>query len=201
MNTEAAKVAKRIGVFGGTFDPVHIAHLILAERAREALSLDRILFVPANIPPHKREVRMIASAAARLEMLQRALAGNEAFEVLTKEIEREGVSYTVDTLRDLSSSFPASEITLLIGSDNAREFSTWREPESIAAIASIGVWTRPGAELPEEVLPGIGYHRIDAPLLEVSSTEIRMRVAAGRSIRYLVPDAVADYIERHGLYR
>lgn len=190
-----------IGLFGGTFDPVHIGHLILAERACEELRLDRLIFMPANIPPHKRSGRSIASAESRIEMLRLSIAGSQAFEVSTHEIEREGVSYTVDTLQYLHELYPSARLTLLIGADNAREFATWRDPDRIARGAAIAVWARPGSDLPPELLPGVTYHRIDAPLLEISSTDIRRRAAEGLSIRYLVTGPACEYIERHGLYR
>jgi nicotinate-nucleotide adenylyltransferase len=190
-----------IGMFGGTFDPVHIGHLLLAERAREELGLDRVLFVPANIPPHKRSGRMIAPPDCRIEMLRLAIARNPSFEMSTHEIDREGISYTVDTLRHFEEVRPDSRFTLLIGADNARDFSTWRHPERIVELARVAVWARPGSDLPEEILPGVPLERIAAPLLEISSTEIRERASLGRSIRYLVTDAVADYINRNELYR
>jgi nicotinate-nucleotide adenylyltransferase len=188
-------------MFGGTFDPIHVGHLVLAERAREELGLDRILFVPANVPPHKRSGRTIAPPECRIEMLRLATAGNDAFEISTHEIDREGVSFTVDTLRHFEALRPEARFTLLIGGDNASDFHTWREPEQIVRLASVAVWARPGSELPSEILPGIGYHRIESPLLEISSTDIRARAAAARSIRYMVTDPVAEYIDRHELYR
>lgn len=190
-----------IGMFGGTFDPIHIGHLLLAELAREELGLDRVLFVPANIPPHKRSGRSIAPPECRAEMLRLATADNPAFEVSTHEIDREGISYSVETLRYFEALWPTSRFTLLMGGDNAGDFRSWRDPEQIVLLAKVAVWARPGAALPDELLPGIGYHRIDSPLMEISSTDIRARAAAGRSIRYMVTDAVADYIARNELYR
>jgi nicotinate-nucleotide adenylyltransferase len=201
IRVSSDSMVERIGMFGGTFDPIHVGHLLLAERAREELGLDHILFVPANVPPHKRSGRLIAPPESRLEMLRLAIAGNPAFEISTHEIDREGVSYTVDTLRHFEAVRPTARFTLLIGGDNAGDFATWRDPEQIVRLASVAVWARPGSQLPAELLPGVGYHRIDSPLLEISSTDIRSRAAAGRSIRYMVPDAVADYITRHELYR
>jgi nicotinate-nucleotide adenylyltransferase len=194
-------LVRSVGMFGGTFDPIHIGHLVLAERAREELGLDRVLFVPANIPPHKQEGRLIAAPEHRIEMLRLAIGGNASFELSTHEIDREGISYTVDTLRHFEELRPGARFTLLIGGDNARDFHTWRHPETIVELARVAVWARPGSELPSEVLPGVGYHRIASPLLEISSTEIRERARSLRSIRYMVTDAVADYIERHELYR
>jgi len=138
-----------IGMFGGTFDPIHVGHLLLAELAREELGLDRVLFVPANIPPHKRAGRMIAPSDCRIAMLELATAANRAFEISTHEIDREGVSYTVETLRHFEALRPAARFTLLIGADNARDFRTWREPERIVELADVAVWARPGSEMPE----------------------------------------------------
>lgn len=198
---EILSSARTIGIFGGTFDPVHMAHLLLAEAAREELELDALIFMPANIPPHKVNGRKITPAHCRLEMLQIAIADNPSFSLSTHEIDSRGVSYTVDTLRWLHAEHPAAELTLLIGGDAARDFGTWREPVEIARLARLAVWERPGIPLPSEVLPGIGYRRITAPLVEISSTEVRERVAAGRSIRYRTPEPVIDYIYQNGLYR
>ena len=192
--------AGRIGIFGGTFDPVHLAHLLLAERAREELGQDLVLFIPANIPPHKTQGRRIASAAHRVAMLRLAVASNPGFAVSEHEIEREGVSYTVETLEHLRERYPAAELVLLIGGDNARDFGTWREPERIARLASIAVWARPDAEHGPEILPGVPLLQIKAPLFDLSSTDIRGRVSRGSSIRYMTPDPVADYIAKHEIY-
>jgi len=192
---------RSIGIYGGTFDPVHNAHLLLAECAREELGLDVLLFIPANIPPHKTWGRRITPAHCRLEMLRLATASNPHFSVSTHEIDNRGVSYTLDTLRWLRQGHPDSALTLLIGGDAARDFHTWREPEEIAGLASIAVVDRPGIYLPDEILPGVGFHRVSAPLIDISSTDIRERVAAGRSIRYRTHDRVIEYIYENGLYR
>jgi nicotinate-nucleotide adenylyltransferase len=198
---EILAAARTIGIFGGTFDPVHYAHLLLAECAREELGLDALIFMPANIPPHKITGRAITPAHCRLEMLRLAIEENPSFTLSTQEIDCKGVSYTVDTLRWLHAEYPGAEIVLLIGGDAARDFVTWREPESIARLATLAVWERPGIALPPEVLPGVGYRPLRAPLMEISSTEIRERVASGLSIRYRTPEPVIDYIYRNGLYR
>ena len=190
----------RTGFFGGTFDPVHLGHLILAERAREALGLSRVLFVPANVPPHKVDGRAISSGDHRVEMLRRATDNHEGFEVSTIELERKGVSYTVDSLRDLAASGSAGEIVLLMGSDNARDFRSWRNPAEILEVASIGVWERPGEYFWPEIYPDHIPTKIPAPLIEISSTEIRERTARGDSIRYLTLDSVCEYIHSHRLY-
>jgi nicotinate-nucleotide adenylyltransferase len=193
--------ARTIGIFGGTFDPIHAAHLLLAESAREELGLDALIFMPANIPPHKIDGRAITPAHCRLEMLRLAIEGNPCFSLSTYEIDCKGVSYTVETLKWLHAEHPAAELTLLIGGDAARDFDTWRQPEEIAALAGVAVWERPGIPLPAELLPGVGYRTIRSPLMEISSTDIRRRVAAELSIRYRTPEPVIDYIYRNGLYR
>jgi nicotinate-nucleotide adenylyltransferase len=193
--------ARTIGIYGGTFDPVHTAHLLLAECAREELGLDALLFIPANIPPHKMKGKAITPAGCRLEMLRIATASNPCFSISTHEIDSQGISYTVDTLRWLREAHPEAELTFLIGGDAARDFHTWRQPEEITRLASLAVWARPGVELPPQLLPGVGYRTIPAPLMGISSTDIRERVRAGRSIRYRIPDPVIDYIYQNGLYR
>lgn len=190
-----------IGIFGGTFDPIHTGHLILAERAREELDLDAILFMPAHVPPHKVNGRKIASGEARLEMIRLAIRSNPAFHVTEIELQREGVSYTVDSLEDIHRSAPDARLVLLMGSDNARDFTSWRRPERILELATVGVWERPGSYYWPEVYHDYIPRKVSSPLLEISSTEIRNRVAAGRSIRYMTPDSVRDYIEQHGIYR
>jgi|GEM_PF-59710 len=198
----AEGAGRSIGIYGGTFDPVHNAHLLLAESARESLGLDQVLFLPAFIPPHKVDGRALTPADCRLEMLRLAIASNPGFALSTTEIASGKVNYTVDTLALLRAEYPLAALTLLIGGDSARDFPGWRRPEEIAAmVSSIGVMARPGVELPEEILPGVSYRRVDSPLMEISSTDIRERVGRGESIRYRVPDQVIEYINEHGLYR
>ncbi|MGE3801867.1 MAG: nicotinate-nucleotide adenylyltransferase [Candidatus Kapaibacterium sp.] len=189
-----------VGVFGGTFDPIHTGHLILAERAREELNLEAILFMPAHIPPHKSSGRKIASGTARLEMIRLSIADNPHFYLTDLELEREGISFTVDSLRTIGEVNPEIELTLLMGSDNARDFTSWREPESILQLADIAVWERPGSYYWPEIYPDYIARKITSPLIEISSTEIRNRVAAEQSIRYLTPEPVISYIRTHGLY-
>lgn len=193
--------ADSVGIFGGTFDPIHTGHLILAERAREELGLESILFMPANIPPHKANGRKIASGKARLQMIRLATESNPGFHVTGIELERDGISFTVDSLRTLKELGPKVNFTLLMGSDNARDFTSWRAPEEILRLAHIGVWERPGSYYWPEVFPDYIAQKISSPLIEISSTEIRNRVAAGQSIRYLTPDPVIEYIAEHGIYR
>ena len=190
---------RRIGLFGGTFDPPHVGHLALAEWAREQLGLDQVLFVPAGTPPHKRG-RPHSSAAARVAMTRLAVRGNVAFRLSTLEVRRQGPSFTVDTLRALHARRPGDRLYLLMGEDSLDDFSGWHEPAAIAALATLAVARRPGRRRARRGrAPRVTW--LDNPGLELSSSAIRARVRAGRSIRYLVPDAVAAYVRRQGLYR
>lgn len=192
----------RTGIFGGTFNPPHIGHLLLAERVQESLSLDTVLFVPAAIPPHKVGEPSIAPNEHRVSMLLRAIQGNPQFDISTVEIDREGVSYTADTLRLLAQSYPGAELYLLIGADNLADFHTWREPEVICSLARLAVMHRAGFSA-DDVDPRWRKHvvAVRTPTIEISGTEIRRRIAEGKSIRYYVTPAVAEYIQEKGLYR
>ena len=201
METGERPLGKRCGLFGGTFDPVHSGHLLLAERAREELELDTVLFVPANVSPHKVDGREISSGEVRVEMLERAIRGNPDFILSRIELDRRGLSYTRDTLETLAVAHPETSYTLLMGSDNARDFRSWRDPARILELTSIAVWERPGEYFWPEIYPDHIARKIPAPLIEISSTEIRNRTAAGRSIRYMTPDVVVEFILENGLYR
>lgn len=196
----------RIGIFGGTFDPPHLGHLIVAQDAWQALRLDQLIFVPAAAPPHKRG-RAITEATIRLGMLKAAVAGDPRFEVSDLELRRAGPSYTVDTLRELRGANPGAELYFLLGVDQFAGFPTWREPEEIARLAKLVVLTRGGEAPDASVANGeVGAERFPHLLLEVtridlSATAIRARVAAGEPIRYLVPEEVAAIIRSEGLYR
>lgn len=188
-----------IGVFGGTFDPPHIGHLVAAQDASVVLPLDRVIFVPAADPPHKRGAQ-VSPARVRSEMLSATIAGNPRFEISTCELDRAGASYTVDTLRELAEQYPGAVLQLLIGVDQVREFASWREPDQIARLAAVVMLSRAGMDdagaEADFVRRTVAVTRID-----VSSTLVRARVGAGVPIRYLVTDAVAKIIEREGLYR
>lgn len=213
--------ARRLGVFGGTFDPIHVAHLRCAEEAREQLGLHQVLFVPAADPPHK--TRRVTPAAHRLAMVRLAIADNPAFRVSTIEIERGGRSFTVDTLRALRARLPrATALTLLIGLDAFLEIDTWKEYRALFGLADLAVWSRPPHRVgpPRALLPvaarqdfcyrrgrRILQHRtgnqirlLTVTALDVSASAIRLRLRRGRSIRYLVPPAVERYLSRHRLY-
>ena len=190
----------RLGLFGGTFDPPHVGHLAVAEACREGAALDRVLWIPAAVNPHK-QGRERAPDDARLAMVRAAIAGNPAFEVSDVETRREGVSYTVDTLGHLAHEHPTADLVWIVGGDSLASFPTWREPREILRLASLAAYPRPGADL--SAVPGWVLERtalVGAPRLDVSSTEIRARIAEGRSVRYLVPDAVREIIAARRLY-
>jgi nicotinate-nucleotide adenylyltransferase len=211
----------RVGVFGGTFNPIHIGHLRAAEQVVELLGLERLLFVPAGEPPHKGS-EALAPARQRLLWVERAVAGNKRFEADSLEVDRGGPSFTVDTLREISSRTSPERPVFVIGCDALRDLHTWRSPETVLALAHVAVMARPeptpaahsGAGLADTLPAGLadayelsedgrtGRHResgswirwlpIDA--LEISATDIRERLRQGRSIRYLVPDAILDSV-------
>jgi nicotinate-nucleotide adenylyltransferase len=195
----------RLGILGGTFNPPHLAHLVCAQEAHRELRLDRVLFVPARIPPHK-PVEHEPGPAHRLALCRLAVEGDERFEVSELELQREGPSYTVDTLQELNSSLSQPELYLIVGGDIAVGLPRWREPERVLQLAELAIAKRRGtarAAVEESIgtlSGGDRAHFFTMPRIAVSSTMIRRRVRAGQPIRYLVPDRVADYIERHNLY-
>jgi len=184
----------RTGIFGGSFDPIHHGHLILARAAREELALDRVLFIPANRSPHKTETTPV-TAEDRLTMVELAIAHEPGFAASGMELQRPAPSYTVDTLRELRSADPGGDIVLLIGADNVEKFGTWKDPQEIERLASIAVLARASGPKPEQAWPVVRRQ------IDISSTDIRARVAEKKSIRYLTPDLVCDYIKARGLYR
>jgi nicotinate-nucleotide adenylyltransferase len=188
----------RTGVFGGTFDPPHVGHFIVAQDVYERLALDRLLLVPAGVPPHK---PVEAAAAVRVRMLEAGLENDGRLQVSRMEVERGGVSYTVETLRALKERSPGDELLLVIGADQLRDFSTWRSPEEVARLARLVVMNR-GGLAPEHVGAGaqVPYQMVDVTRVDVSSTEVRRRRMEGRSIRYWVPEPVRRIIEEERLY-
>ncbi|HQR42222.1 MAG TPA: nicotinate-nucleotide adenylyltransferase [Gemmatales bacterium] len=188
----------RVGIFGGSFDPIHLGHLILAEQCRDQAALDRVLFIPAPRPPHKLN-KAVASFDHRLAMLKLAILDQPAFLVDTCEQDRPGLSFTVDTLRYLHQREPATDWFLILGGDSVRDLSTWRDPEGIARLCKLLIVDRPdtvGIEPPNY----FAYNRVQSPLIDISSTDIRERVKTGRSIRYLVPERVREYIDTSEVY-
>lgn len=200
----------RLGIFGGSFDPIHYGHLLLAECCREQARLDQVHFVPALIPPHKQHQRR-AEGTQRVEMLKLAIGGQAEFAISTKEIARGGVSYTVETLAELHRDRPDDELFLLIGADSLADLPTWREPGRICELAALLVVRRAGMPEPDwqlltplvnaECLARITREQIEMPPIGLSSRDIRHRVQAGQSIRYRTPRAVEMYIQTHSLYR
>lgn len=200
----------RIGIFGGSFDPVHVGHLLLAEYCRESCQLDEVRLVPAAIPPHK-QGQYRAAGEHRLQMLKLAIGGHRSLTTWDIEIERGGVSYTIDTLTTLSEQNPDDELFLLVGADSLHDLPSWRAPDAICAAASLVAVNRPGSP-PVDFDPlaeFVSAERRDEfsklivtmPLIGISSTEIRRRVAAHLSIRYQTPRAVEEYIRQAGLYK
>jgi len=193
----------RLGVFGGTFDPIHMGHLIVAEAARSEAHLQRVLFVLSPRPPHKR-VEDLTPAAHRLAMMHLALDGNPDFAISTLEMARAGLSYTVDTLRELAGlpAYAGADLHLIIGMDSLAAFTQWREPEALAKLARLLVYPRleagPSAPRPAYLQD---CKILEAPVVEISSTAIRQCLKEGRSVRYLVPESVRQYFESHQLYR
>ena len=185
-----------VGLFGGSFDPIHHGHLILARVAMESLELDEVRFLPAREQPFK-VGQHAATAEDRARMLELAIEGAEGFRVDRTELSREGPSFTVDTLRTLLRESPGIELVLLIGADAMHDFPKWREVDEVRRLARVAVFDRPGG--PRDA--GAVWRRVPAPLIDISSTAIRQRVRHGQSIRYWVPDAVAQYIAAHGLYQ
>lgn len=185
------------GVFGGSFDPVHHGHLIAADRAAEALGLETVLFVPCARQPLKTG-GPVAAAQQRCEMLRLAIQGHPRYALETMELDRAGPSYTVDTLRILKERWPDDRLVLILGADAAAELPRWRAADEVARLAEIAVLTRPGAP---EVGSVFVKHLVATPAIEISASDIRARCVAGKSIRYLVPDDVAEYIARQRLYQ
>jgi nicotinate-nucleotide adenylyltransferase len=191
----------RLGIFGGSFDPPHLGHLLPVIDAAETLRLDEVRFVPAAVQPFK-VGRSTATPAQRLAMTQRLVAGVPGFVADGTEIERAGLSFTVDTLAAMAAASPTAERFLLLGADAFALFDQWRDPQRILGLASIAVLVRGGDEMPDVgAREGAGVQLLETRRVDISSTELRARVADGRTIRGFVPDAVADYIAEHRLYK
>jgi nicotinate-nucleotide adenylyltransferase len=197
----------RIGILGGTFDPPHVGHLWLATLAAGALGLKRVLFMPAAQPPHKRRGGM-SSITERLLMTRLAISGNDAFELTTVEVGRAGPSYTVDSVEELLRSYPDVRLVLLMAADALAQIDSWREPDRLLSLIEWAVGPRPGAPAMDAAALQERFgneaeriHLLEGPALDVSATQIRQRVAAGQTIRYLVPQAVEEMILATGLYR
>ena len=191
----------RIGVFGGTFDPPHVGHLLLAADARDALNLDRLIFVPASVQPLKVEAPAVASALDRLEMVRLVVADDANYQVDDAEIVRKGLSYTVDTLEHFSARYPDAKLFLLLGQDAVKSFGQWKDPERIRELATLAVMQRSDSKRAHADGPVNGVITVSTRRVDVSSTEIRERLRAGKSIKGFVPESVERFIDARGLYR
>jgi len=207
---ESCPAAKRIGIIGGSFDPLHLGHLVIAQDAAEHLGLSEVVFIPAAIPPHKQHVRQV-DAGHRLNMLKLALEADARFSVSDIEIRRGGLSYSVDTIKALGAIHHDADLFLIIGSDTLVELHTWHRVEELLQMCTVATILRPGIDsldaigqkikLPERYRATLMDHVVAAHRVGISSTEIRRRVAEGKGIRYLVPPAVEAYIYEQGLYQ
>lgn len=204
-------MALRLGLLGGSFNPIHFGHLIPARAIAERLTLDRILLIPANIPPHKQD-RALAPAEHRLAMARRAVADDPLFEVCDIELRRDGPSYTFDTVAAVRAAHPdIAALYWIIGGDTLPELTTWYRISELVQQVQFVTAARPGAAgqaleplracVGDAAFDALLAHRLETPRIEISATDIRARVTAGRSIRYLTPDAVGEYIATHGLFR
>lgn len=197
---------RRLGIFGGTFDPIHIGHLALAEAIGQSLDLRQVVFFPAGKPPHK-PGKPRSDARDRYRMVELAIADNERFAISDLDMGEDRPSYTVDLLRLIQERFPAMTLEFIIGADSLRDFPTWHDPGGILGLCRLAVGNRPGVEVDPEQLaervPALAdrLDLVETPRLDVSATEIRQRAHDDRSIRYLVTDSVRRYIEERGLYR
>jgi nicotinate-nucleotide adenylyltransferase len=199
----------RLGIFGGSFDPIHYGHLLIAEICREQCTLEEVWFVPAAVPPHK-QGQNLASPSQRVEMLRLAISGHSNFRVATIELDRGGVSYTLETLQEIRQQQPDAELFLLMGADSLKDLPTWREPRQICELAVPIIVRRFGSPEPRydllanvvdaERLREFEEFQVEMPVVDFSSRDIRRRVSQKRSIRYQTPRAVEKYIETQGLY-
>lgn len=198
----------RIGIFGGTFDPPHVGHLVLAEQCREQCRLDRLWLMPAGQPPHK-SAEALSEGKRRAEMLELAIAGAPQFEVDRRELQRSGTTFTFETLEEVHGEKPDAEVFFLIGGDSLNDLPTWRNPARILELATVVAVNRGDRPFPHDgpLVAKVGgelagrIQRVTIPGIDISSTDLRRRVREGRSIRYLTPRAVEAYIAEHRLYR
>lgn len=200
-------MTKRLGIYGGTFDPPHLGHLILAETAADALDLHTVLFAPAADPPHKLATEIRARAEHRVRMAELAISDNVRFDLSRVDVDRPGPHYSVETLKLLREEFPGAELYFMIGGDSLRDLPKWSRPDELITLARLAVMRRPGAspdlDALEQQIPGLRA-RVDwvtAPLIDIAASDIARQIAAGRSVRYQVLDPVLAYINEHGLYR
>ena len=194
-----AKSAPRVGILGGSFNPIHNGHLLMAQAALEGMMLDKVIFVPAFCSPHKTD-HDLAPAKHRLAMIKAAVKGNRAFGICGEEIRRGGKSYTVETLRVFKAEDPKAKLFFIIGQDSVTGLPAWKDIAAVGKMADFIVANRPGCDVRTSRAP-VKLHKVVMPGVDISSSDIRRRVRQGKSIRYLVPDAAAVYISKHRLYR
>ncbi|MEO0093341.1 MAG: nicotinate-nucleotide adenylyltransferase [candidate division WOR-3 bacterium] len=192
------RVRKKIGIFGGSFNPVHLGHLLVAQDIFEKLKLDKMLFIPAFAPPHKRH---LLSYQHRFKMLKLAIAGNPFFELSDIEAKRGGKSFTVDTLRELKKIYPNDQLYLIIGADQFRELSNWKEPKKLCQLAKIVVMPRPNCPIPATKNRLANTMTLKVIQIEIASKLIRKRISQGLSVRYMLPEKVWHYIIKNRLYQ
>ena len=192
---------RRLGVMGGTFDPIHIGHLLLAQSVQEKMLLDAVLFIPAADPPHKEDRIDMAPAADRLAMVELAIEGFPGFRSSRIELDRPGKSYTYDTLEQLRADCPRSELFLILGADNCAQMATWYNPAGILDLCTVVAGSRHTGAAQADTALGKRMVPVDTPVIDLSSTRIRKRLSLGLSVRCMVPDKVEGYIEEKGLYR
>ncbi len=194
---------QRIGIFGGTFDPIHQGHLLIAEWIRDELHFQKVIFVPTHIHPLK-HLEYSTPAEHRLEMVRLAIQSNQFFEVSDIEIQKKTVSYTIDTVKEFQKIYPSTQYQLyfLIGQDNLNQLHLWKDPVRLVQMVQFVAFGRPGFEPSPEAQPFLPFIQfIEIPLLEISATRVRERLRTGKTVRYMVPDSVIDYIHTHQLYR
>lgn len=204
----SSKTVDRLGIMGGTFDPIHYGHLVAAETARIEFSLDTVVFIPTGAPPHK-QGKQVTPAELRFEMVRLALDDNSDFQISRIEIDRKGPSYTIDTLRLLHQTYPQTELFFITGTDALKEIFFWREAEEILRLTHFIAASRPGFEAKGFLEQAIKehpevegrIHLLEVPALAISSTDIRKRLKKGQSIRYLLPEMVRQFIYAKGLYQ
>ncbi len=202
------KKKRRVGIMGGTFDPIHIGHLILGERAHQQFCLDKVCYMPAGNPPHKQNRTGRASDSQRVDMVRFAIADNPHFDILLDEMNADGYSYTYRTLEKLREKYPENDYYFIIGADSLTDFDTWREPQKIMDNCHMVAATR--NEMPPEVFDALlekrraqfhgDFLKLDTPNLDISSNNIRAMLRSGTSVKYYLPDAVIEYIHRHHIY-
>lgn len=191
------KSMQKIGILGGSFDPIHFGHLLMAQSAAEALNLDRVFFIPAFRSPFKADHKL-PSSESRLAMVKLAIKGNSTFATYDGELKRGGISYTVDTLKDLKAKYPQAQLFLLMGADNLKKFHLWKQPKEILKMAKLVILNRPGFD--KSYPKRWPYTKVNMPAVDISSSDIRKRLKSKQSIWYLTFTSVIQYINRHGLY-